>query len=93
MQATVRADETSVFPRFLDLAYPNIERGKGVWLETSDGQRILDASSGGADLFFMICHRTAKQAARGKRSGGGQLHDQCAVHPHRNRHANRHSDG
>ena len=48
MQATVRADETSVFPRFLDLAYPNIERGEGVWLETSDGQRILDASSGGA---------------------------------------------
>ncbi|HSS93668.1 MAG TPA: aminotransferase class III-fold pyridoxal phosphate-dependent enzyme [Candidatus Dormibacteraeota bacterium] len=48
MQATVRADETNVFPRFLDLAYPNIERGKGVWLETTDGHRILDASSGGA---------------------------------------------
>jgi adenosylmethionine-8-amino-7-oxononanoate aminotransferase len=48
MQATIRADETSVFPRFLDLAYPNIVRGEGVWLETADGRRILDACSGGA---------------------------------------------
>jgi adenosylmethionine-8-amino-7-oxononanoate aminotransferase len=47
-QATVRADETNVFPRFLDLAYPSIERGEGVWLETAGGERILDASSGGA---------------------------------------------
>ncbi len=47
-RATVRAEETNVFPRFLDLAYPSIERGKGVWLETVGGQRILDACSGGA---------------------------------------------
>lgn len=46
--ATVTADHTSVFPRFLDLAYPSIARGRGVWLETADGQRILDACSGGA---------------------------------------------
>ena len=45
---TVTADQTSVFPRFLDLAYPNIARGKGVWLETTTGERILDACSGGA---------------------------------------------
>ena len=44
----MRAEETNVFPRFLDLAYPNIERGKGVWLETTDGHRVLDACSGGA---------------------------------------------
>ena len=48
MQATVATDDTSVFPRYLDLAYPNIERGDGVWLTTTDGQRILDACSGGA---------------------------------------------
>ena len=48
MQGTIRAEETNVFPRFLDLAYPNIEKGKGVWLETTDGKRILDACSGGA---------------------------------------------
>jgi adenosylmethionine-8-amino-7-oxononanoate aminotransferase len=45
---TVRADQTSVFPRFLDLAYPSIERGRGVWLETAAGEKILDACSGGA---------------------------------------------
>jgi adenosylmethionine-8-amino-7-oxononanoate aminotransferase len=48
MRAAIQAEETNVFPRFLDLAYPNIEKGKGVWLETTDGKRILDACSGGA---------------------------------------------
>jgi adenosylmethionine-8-amino-7-oxononanoate aminotransferase len=48
IKATIQAEETNVFPRFLDLAYPNIEKGKGVWLETTDGKRILDACSGGA---------------------------------------------
>src|SRR5579872_1871089 len=53
--ATVTADQTSVFPRFLDLAYPNIARGKGVWLETTTGERILDACSGGA-MVACLCH-------------------------------------
>ncbi|MGH2630967.1 MAG: aspartate aminotransferase family protein [Actinomycetota bacterium] len=48
MRGTIRSDETSVFPRFLDLAYPSIVGGEGVWLSTSDGRRILDACSGGA---------------------------------------------
>jgi adenosylmethionine-8-amino-7-oxononanoate aminotransferase len=48
VRGTVVAGETSLFPRFLDLAYPNIERGDGVWLTTVDGRRILDACSGGA---------------------------------------------
>jgi adenosylmethionine-8-amino-7-oxononanoate aminotransferase len=48
MKAAITAEETNVFPRFLDLAYPNIERGQGVWLETTGGHRILDACSGGA---------------------------------------------
>jgi adenosylmethionine-8-amino-7-oxononanoate aminotransferase len=47
-QATITSEETNVFPRFLDLAYPIIRSGKGVWLETTDGHRILDACSGGA---------------------------------------------
>jgi adenosylmethionine-8-amino-7-oxononanoate aminotransferase len=45
---TVAATETSVFPRFLDLAYPNVERGEGVRLWLTDGREILDACSGGA---------------------------------------------
>jgi adenosylmethionine-8-amino-7-oxononanoate aminotransferase len=48
VQGTIRAEESSVFPRFLDLAYPNVERGEGVWLTTTDGRRVLDACSGGA---------------------------------------------
>jgi adenosylmethionine-8-amino-7-oxononanoate aminotransferase len=66
--ATVTADKTSVFPRFLDLAYPNIERGRGVWLETTSGERILDACSGGAMVACLghgvreIVDAAAKQA-------------------------------
>ncbi|HVD68183.1 MAG TPA: aminotransferase class III-fold pyridoxal phosphate-dependent enzyme [Actinomycetota bacterium] len=48
MEGAVRSEDTKVFPRFLDLPYPNIERGDGVWLTTTDGRRILDACSGGA---------------------------------------------
>ena len=44
----VTADQTSTFPRFLDHAYPNIDRGEGVWLYTTGGEKILDACSGGA---------------------------------------------
>lgn len=44
----IRAEDTAVFPRFLDLTYPNVERGEGVWLTTTDGRRVLDACSGGA---------------------------------------------
>ncbi|MDH4112560.1 MAG: aminotransferase class III-fold pyridoxal phosphate-dependent enzyme [Actinomycetota bacterium] len=47
MQGTVGSDETSVFPGSLDLEYLNVERGEGVWLQTTDGRRILDACSGG----------------------------------------------
>jgi adenosylmethionine-8-amino-7-oxononanoate aminotransferase len=66
--STVTADRTSVFPRFLDLAYPNIERGHGVWLETTAGERILDACSGGAMVACLghgvreIAEAAAKQA-------------------------------
>lgn len=45
---TVGSNDTSVFPRLLDHDYPNVERGEGVWLYTTDGRPILDASSGGA---------------------------------------------
>jgi hypothetical protein len=48
VEGTIRADETKVFSRFLDLDYPNVDRGDGVWLTTTDGRRILDACSGGA---------------------------------------------
>ncbi len=44
----IAASETSVFPRLLDLAYPNIVRGEGVRLYTEEGFEVLDGCSGGA---------------------------------------------
>ncbi len=46
--AVVRSDETAVFPRELDKAYPLIERAEGVWLYDAAGDAILDAVGGGA---------------------------------------------
>jgi adenosylmethionine-8-amino-7-oxononanoate aminotransferase len=48
VSGTIRADGTSVFPRFLDHDVPEVASGEGVWLTTTDGRRILDASSAGA---------------------------------------------
>jgi adenosylmethionine-8-amino-7-oxononanoate aminotransferase len=46
--ATIRSDASFLFSRQLDLEYPNIERGEGVWLYAADGRPILDGCSGGA---------------------------------------------
>jgi adenosylmethionine-8-amino-7-oxononanoate aminotransferase len=48
MPAAITAAETSVFPRYLDLVYPSIERGRGVRLYQAGGLEVLDAASGGA---------------------------------------------
>ena len=61
-QGTIGSDETSVFPRFLDLEYPNVESGGGVWLTTTDGRRILDACSGGA-MVTCLGHSVPELAA------------------------------
>jgi adenosylmethionine-8-amino-7-oxononanoate aminotransferase len=44
----ITADATSTFPRNLDHPEPSLERGDGVWLFTTSGEKILDACSGGA---------------------------------------------
>ena len=62
MQGSVTSDATSVFPRFLDLAYPNVDRGEGVWLTTTDGRRVLDACSGGA-MVTCLGHSVPELAA------------------------------
>ena len=68
--AAVSSDDTSLFPRMLDLEYPNISRGDGVWLETTDGRRILDACSGGAMVTCLghgapeVVEAAAQQAQR-----------------------------
>jgi len=47
-RTAVRSDESAVFYRQLDHAYPDIDRGEGVWLHPTEGEPILDACSGGA---------------------------------------------
>ena len=50
--------------------YPNIERGEGVWLTTTDGRRILDACSGGA---MVACPRSRRRRdRRGRGRAGGE---------------------
>jgi adenosylmethionine-8-amino-7-oxononanoate aminotransferase len=46
--AEIRPDVSSVFHRYLDLEYPNVDRGEGVHLYLTDGREILDATAGGA---------------------------------------------
>ena len=65
----VRTQDTSVFPRFLDLDYPNVERGEGVWLTTTDGKRILDACSGGA-MVACLGHGVKELAAAAAEQAG-----------------------
>jgi hypothetical protein len=66
----IASTATHVFPRFLDLEYPNVERGDGVWLTTTDGRRILDATSGGAMVACLgsgvpeLAEAAAEQAER-----------------------------
>ena len=46
--AEIDSGSTAVFPRFLDWAYPCVERGEGVRLYLTDGRELLDGCSGGA---------------------------------------------
>src|SRR4051794_7290713 len=48
MSDLVNSADSSVFSRAFDLAYPNVERGEGRRLYTTEGREILDACSGGA---------------------------------------------
>jgi adenosylmethionine-8-amino-7-oxononanoate aminotransferase len=66
LPAEVASDRTNVFPRYLDRAYPMIERGEGVRLYQAGGKEILDACGGGA---MVAClghgrHELAEAAAR-----------------------------
>ena len=49
MTTPISAEQTHVFPRMLDLSYPVVESGQGVWLELADGsklRRVLGGSDG-----------------------------------------------
>lgn len=59
---------TRVFRRYLHEPYPSVVRGEGVWLETSDGRRLLDACSGGA-MASCLGHGLASVAEAWRRQG------------------------
>lgn len=44
----IASDATRVFPPELDKSYPVAVHGEGVWLQDADGERYLDAMSGGS---------------------------------------------
>lgn len=65
----IGSDQTSVLPRLLDLPYPSIERGEGVWLYRADGAEILDACSGGA-MVACLGHGVPEIAERAREQAG-----------------------
>jgi hypothetical protein len=66
---TVAANESSVFLRMLDWPYPNVERGEGVRLFTTDGGELLDACSGGAFVTSLGHHVPELVAAASEQAG------------------------
>ncbi|OJU82363.1 MAG: hypothetical protein BGO11_06950 [Solirubrobacterales bacterium 70-9] len=48
MNAGATAAASRVLPRQAGFDYPSVERAAGLWLELTNGRRILDACSGGA---------------------------------------------
>jgi adenosylmethionine-8-amino-7-oxononanoate aminotransferase len=48
MTDLVESTHSAVLARLAELAYPDVERGEGVRLYTTEGREVLDASSGGA---------------------------------------------
>ena len=47
-RSTIEASQTRVLPLEFAHAYPVVVRGEGAWIEDADGNRYLDAMSGGS---------------------------------------------
>jgi hypothetical protein len=68
--AEVTSGRTNVFPRYLDWAYPTIERGEGMRLYRADGRELFDACGGGAMVACLghgredLVEAAARQAER-----------------------------
>jgi adenosylmethionine-8-amino-7-oxononanoate aminotransferase len=78
----VGSSQTRLFPPELDHAYPLAVRGEGVWLEDVDGNRYLDAMSGGSMVATLGYGRTDLIAAA--REQGARLayvHNELLTNP------------
>jgi adenosylmethionine-8-amino-7-oxononanoate aminotransferase len=78
----VGSSQTRLFPPELDHAYPVAVRGEGVWLEDVDGNRYLDAMSGGsmaATLGYGRADLIAAARAQGARLA--YVHNELLTNP------------
>lgn len=80
--AFVRTEDTVVFPREVDRAYPLIERAEGVWLYDGEGSAYLDAVGGGA-MVASIGHGVPEiiEAARAQAEQVAFLYNQQFTSP------------
>jgi adenosylmethionine-8-amino-7-oxononanoate aminotransferase len=78
----VGSGQTRLFPPELDHAYPVAVRGEGVWLEDVDGNRYLDAMSGGSMAGTLGYGRAdLVKAAREQGSRLAYVHNELLTNP------------
>jgi adenosylmethionine-8-amino-7-oxononanoate aminotransferase len=78
----VGSGQTRLFPPELDHAYPVAVRGEGVWLEDVDGNRYLDAMSGGSMAATLGYGRAdLVKAAREQGSRLAYVHNELLTNP------------
>ena len=78
----IGSSQTRLFPPELDHAYPVAVRGEGVWLEDVDGNRYLDAMSGGSMAATLGYGRAdLVAAAREQSSQLAYVHNELLTNP------------
>ena len=78
----VGSSQTRLFPPELDHAYPVVVRGEGVWLEDVDGNRYLDAMSGGSMAATLGYGRAdLVKAARAQGARLAYVHNELLTNP------------
>src|SRR6184192_3744192 len=79
-------DDSRVFPLELERRYPVVVRGQGAWVEDSEGQRYLDAMSGGS-MAATLGHgrRDIIEAARAQAERLAYVHNERLTNPSQER--------
>ena len=78
----VGSSQTRLFPPEIDHAYPVVVRGEGVWLEDVDGNRYLDAMSGGS-MAATLGYGRAELIAAAREQGArlAYVHNELLTNP------------
>jgi adenosylmethionine-8-amino-7-oxononanoate aminotransferase len=82
IHGAVGSSQTRLFPPELDHAYPVAVRGEGVWLEDVDGNRYLDAMSGGS-MAATLGYGRADLIAAARKQGArlAYVHNELLTNP------------